>query len=76
MKPKYQAYLDKKTRLWVVTDNGTGDIVAYIPNGKTRIPPALGECVHCLRANATVARKLAKAMNGTVSVRQPANACS
>lgn len=61
---RYAARFDKKTELYAVVDDTTGDILAYIPNGKTRFAgPAKGECADCLKGNRATARTISKLLN-------------
>jgi hypothetical protein len=75
-KPTYTAVFDRKTLLWAVMDNATEDIIAFIPNGKTKIPAAVGECKHCLAVNQDFAKKISAGLNGAkVTLRGDANQC-
>ena len=78
MDTKYTARFDRRTLLWAVVDNATEEIIAYVPNGKTKIPAAVGECAHCLAINKKFAKKLAAGLNlsGGMSLQGDRNLCN
>lgn len=72
----YTAAFDRHTFLWTVIDNKTEEIVAYIPNGKTKIPRAVGECSHCRAVDRKFANKISRGLNGAkVTLKEDTNAC-
>ncbi len=50
-----------------MVNDATDEIIAYVPNGKTKIPAAVGECKHCLAVNREFAKKLSAGLNLTGS---------
>lgn len=55
---------DQNTKLYVVYEVATGDVLAMIPNGKMRLAgPAAGECKACLRGNRDAAKEIAELLN-------------
>ena len=73
---RYSGRLDKKSQLFVVVDNKSKDIVAYIPNGKMRlVAPAVGECADCVKKNRDMARTISGLLNAATKKYVYENSC-
>lgn len=58
-----------------IFDKDTGDVLAYIPDGKTVVRQTGKECVDCTKENLRVGRKIARLLNQELPGTHVVNSC-